>query len=738
MFHWWQNLSVKRPWVVLGIGLVIIAGAGWYASGLSAHLKSDDNDFFAKDSQAKEANDLVKETFGADANTSVVLFERKDDALGNADSAAYQEEVAALLAPLESKDEVESITTYTSSGEQKSFISKDNSATFAVITTKENDVATYEMLRDYGDDVDQSKLTVSLGGSVYGGRQTNAQTSSDLARAEMITLPIMLILLVIFFRGVIAALIPIIMSVLTIIGAMAIARLYTGFLSIDEYAVNIITILGLGLSVDYSLLMVNRFREELKTRSSVAAAVKHTTMTAGRTVIFSGLTVIVCLLALLLFPVGFLQSIAAGATSAVAMALLVAFALLPAVFTVLGKNINRWQIVRRSKKSKKDGGLWWRVSRLGVRHPLPTIAAVVVVLGLIMIPIASFKSGAFDYHWLARGSSSQHVGDVLQNDFNSKPTNATALVKIDSSLNQSEKIQQNCDAARQLSDVEGVANVDSIVPGAEKTECQKYALAATVNMLPAQATAQVDHYIQDDYMRLPIALTDESGSAAAAQTIERLRDETINGSAVLVGGEAASTADTNAVYAQKIGLVIAVIFIGMMLLLSALLRSVVLPIQAIIMNILVIGSTVGLIVGTFQLGWGETLGFSHVNSIIIASIILFATISFGLSMDYSVFIYSRMREMYDKTKKTDVAVEKGITSTGPIITAAAMVLFVVMAAFALSSTAFVQILGFGLAVSVLIDAFIVRLLLVPAVIHIMGKKSWYAPKWLSRWSIRHE
>ena len=378
------------------------------------------------------------------------------------------------------------------------------------------------------------------------------------------------------------------------------------------------------------------------------------------------------------------------------------------------------------------------MSRLGVRHPLPTIAVVVVVLGLLMIPVASFKSGAFDYRWLARGSSSQHVGEVLQKDFDSKTTNATALVKIDSSLSQGEKISQNCDAARQLTEVEGISRVDSIVPNADAATCKKYALAATMKVLPAQAATQVNHYIQDDYIRFPIALADDSGSAAAAKTIERLRAESINNTAVIVGGEAASTADTNAIYAQKIGLVVAVILIGMMLLLSALLRSVILPIQAIVMNILVIGSTVGLIVGTFQLGWGEALGFSHVNSIIIASIILFATISFGLSMNYSVFIYSRMREMYDKTKKTDVAVENGITSTGPIITAAAMVLFVVMAAFAFSSTAFVQILGFGLAVSVLIDAFIVRLLLVPAVIHIMGKKSWYAPKWLGRWSIRHE
>ncbi len=736
MTEWWKNLTVKHPWRIIAVALAVITASAWYGAGLFNDIKASDS-FTANGTESIRAKDNIEKAFGASPSTEIIVFKRLDNSLGAADGETYQAEANRLLAPLSSQ--VDSITTYTSSS-SPAFISKDKTMTFASIVGKGSDKEIYKVLSDFIGKADQSKLSLSLGGNAATLQQSNSQVNEDLARAEAITFPVLLVLLLLFFGGAVAAIVPLAIGVITIAGAFALSRLLAHFVSIDSYAVNVITILGIGLSIDYALLSVTRFREELS-KGSTARAVRIVIDTSGRTIFFSGITVIACIASLLVFPLDFLHSVAIGGASAIVIAMLFTVLVLPAVLMLLGKKIDAWRLPF-IKNKRKEPRLWKRIADFATSHAALTITAALAVIGLSLIPLGQLKlaSTMNDYHYLPSGATSRQVGQIIAEDFDVESPNITAVLTGLSNLSVSGRLQLACDIAGKI---QALPNVTSVVSSASMVSsglsCGQLRSAYAAGILPDQAKAVVDNNMVNSALRFNVITNSSIGSGQSEQVLLAVRKLAPGAGEWAVGGLEGYAYDTGLAYAEGIPRAIAIIIGSMIVLLTILLASFVIPVQAVIANALSLGISFAVLVCIFQFGWFKNLtGWATVDGIVMTPLVLIAAIAFGLAMDYSVFLYSRMFEVHQKTDNTLVAIRQGIIKTGPIITAAAAMVFVVVIAFAFSSVVIMQMIGIGLGVAVLVDAFFVRLLLVPSIMALMGKISWYAPRWVKRFQVRHE
>ncbi|NCU30763.1 MMPL family transporter [Candidatus Saccharibacteria bacterium] len=685
--------------------------------------------------ESQRTRQLVEEKFGSSPTNEIILFERQDSSLGEADSLAYQAEVSKLLQPLSSK--VDSINTYTTQP-SPSYISRDKTATYATIVGKGTGEEIYAALQDFANKADQSKLKISIGGIATTLEQTTSQVGNDLARTELITLPILLILLIFFFGSIVAALIPLGMSLITIVGAFAIARFVTGFIAIDSYAINVITILGIGLSIDYALLSVNRFREEIA-KGSVDKATRTIIDTSGRTIFFSGITVIACLLALLVFPLEFLHSVAIGVTSAVAMAILFTVVVLPSILQVIGKNINALKIPLLHQNSGTSQ-FWTRAANLTTKYPVRTLILGLSILAVALIPLSQFHiSTSVDYRWVVRGSSAQYVSRALSENFDISAPSLTVLNTFSATTNIDEQITNSCELTQRLLAVDGVKAIISPTLASPELSCDTQKQLILYGQVPEPLKSIYEQNTTAGATRYGIILDHQNGSPEAVRTLKAIRAITPNTGELLVGGSEADAYDTYRAYLDAIPIAAIIIIISMFILLAIQLNSLFIPLQAILINLVSLAISFAAIVGVFQFGWVDKLtGWGTVDGIVMTPLVLIAPIAFGLAMDYSVFLYSRMREVYDKKNQPLEAIRQGIIKTGPIITAAAIMVFTVVIAFASSSVLIMQIIGIGLGVTVLVDAFFVRLILVPSIMTLVGKANWYAPRWLSKLRIRHE
>lgn len=722
-----REVLLERPKTVVITGVLSLLIAGLFGAGLFSSLATGDEVFFASGTPSQAVNDQLKDKFGVDERSAVLLFESKNKQHA-VTSPEYATEVSRLL------DEIPDakITSYYQTGSDQ-FISKDGFDTYAVVSFEEKDTKkNYQTVMTAVNGMSSDQLKVSAGGLLIGVEDTQEQAKKDLTIAEIISLPILAVLLLLFFRSPVAAAVPLGMSLLTIAGALAIARVVHAFLPVDTYTLNVITILGVGLSVDYSLLSINRFREELAAGRSVKKAAEITIKTAGKTILFSGLTVIVCLLSLLLFPIGFMQAVSVGGTSAVMVAILISTLLIPSALVLLGKNINKWSLKHRTIKKKSK---WQAVAELVTRHPARALLGGLAVIGLFVWPLGDAQTTTFSWRTLSSQSPSYYVGKQMEENFSLKTPSLTVMVDFGHEPNVGElcKLSEYLKAHNQVDSVIGAYSPQP------QMSCEAMAMAESVKALPPQLTTLAQQYVKGSTATVDLIVHDSAGSKPANDLVRTLRDSKFGGHEMGVAGVAALTYDTHEAYGRWLPVVLAVIAAAMIVLLSLLLGSVVLPIQAIAINSLALLISLGVLVMLFQYGWATsvlhhspTLGFEPAIPILIC------VIAFGLSMDYAVFLYSRMHEIYDETGDPDRAIVEGVTKTGPIITAAAIVLFVVVAAFITSRIAVMQQIGVGLAVAVLIDAFFVRIFFVPAVMKLFGKNSWWAPKWLKKLTIRHD
>jgi putative drug exporter of the RND superfamily len=545
-------------------------------------------------------------------------------------------------------------------------------------------------------------LTLYAGGVGVVGHAITKKISDDLKIAELISIPLTFILLVLVFGALAASAMPLIVGVAAILGAFFILYLFTLFTTVSIYALNLTTGMGLGLGIDYALLMVNRFREELHRGKSVEDSIVTTMATAGKTVFYSGMTVLVTLLSLTFFPLPFLQSFGYAGVSVVALAVIGALFGLPPILALLGDRIDKG-VVRKSAITPKEDGRWAQTARLVMKRPVSAVVLSLVILGIMAAPITNIK--------FSQGDSRMLPAD-------NKAAFATAL--------QAERFPGQTGTPIEIIVIDGADKLDEI-----NTYTQK--LAQTTGIVGVVPPAVIGKDVRVVAYQAMLPRTPES-----QELIQNIRD--IDSPAgTLVGGVAADYTDSQNGISRTLPWALGWIILSVLVLIFIFTGSIILPIKAVILNFLSLGATMGALTWIFVDGNMQWLvgSFTVTGTLDTSIVILIAVVVFGLSMDYELFLLSRIREEHLAGKTNVESVAVGLQRSARIITAAAVLLAVVFGAFVTSGVTSIKTMGFGVALAVLLDATIVRGLLVPALMRLFGENNWWAPKWMKRFTLHH-
>ena len=736
MFTRLGNLVVRRRRTVLVLTMVVLAVSAVIGSSVFARLSA--GGFEDPDSESTRAAAALDAEFGTGSPDLVLVATALDptavQGAGPAvDDPAVRAAGLALTAALDDLDGLDDVTSYWSIGSAPPLRSADGTEALVLLRAPgdEDDPERQELIEHVIDTFDSDvhadaiaagtvphawsdELHVAVGGAERIFAQVGETIEGDLARAEAIAVPLTLLLLIVVFGGIAAALLPVAVGVLAVFGAFVTLFVVTSFTDVSVFSINLVTAMGLGLAIDYSLLVVNRFREELGHGRSVEDAVVRTVETAGRTVAFSALTVAVSLAALLIFPLYFLRSFAYAGVGVILVAMLASVVALPAVLALLGTRVDRWR-VRKDRPATASGGTWHRVATLVMRRPATVAITAVTVLILVGLPFLRVEFGVPDDRVLPESDPARQVSETLREDFESAEADAFPIVVTGGD-------DQQVDAhARTISSLQGVARVDTVTG--------RYARGELV----APPDATTTDYRSGDLARFNVVPTVEPISPAAESLITEVRALDHGFDDQLVGGQSAALVDSKAAIFGLVpwaGLWIAV---ATFVLLFLMFGSLLVPLKAIVLNTLSLTATFGAMVWIFQEGNGAgILGFTATGLTDTTTPILMFCIAFGLSMDYEVFLLSRMKEEYDRTGDNDLAVVTGLEHTGRLVTAAALLLSITFFAFATSSVTFIKLFGLGLGLAVLVDAFIVRATLVPALMKLAGEWNWWAPGPLRR------
>ncbi|WP_179420329.1 MMPL family transporter [Pedococcus badiiscoriae] len=719
--HRWGQLVARRSWLVLVGGIAVVLAAAAYGIGVFGHLSNGGFDDPATDS----AKELVLEqaTFPGRETDLVVVY--SSPTLRVADPA-FQRAVTGTLASLPTTDVAGALTYYDT--RSPALVSSDGHATRVVITlagrSQDAKSRNWDAVKGH---LAAPGLTTSVGGrwAVFG--DVNSQVSKDIARAESISLPIVFLLSLLIFGSLVSALMPTLVGGIAVMGAFAVVRLITGITDVSIFSINVITLLGMGLAIDYALFVVSRFREELAhqpdtSRDSVRAAVVRTMATAGRTVLFSGLIVAASLASLLLFPQNFLRSMGFGGVAAVLVAMVAALTVLPALLGVIGPRIEfgRMPWRRGARAHLADArtpdevhgsdhevvhGAWARVAHSVMRRPVAYLVAIVIGLLAVGSPFLGAKWGSVDERVLPASSPSRQAADLQARLFGGQTSTASIMVR----------------GADQAATTAYVTRLSTV---------------AGVTGAQAVATRSVDG------RQLTLVQASWRGNSQTPGSQDVLRAVRAvappAGATVLVGGPTADAVDLISSIGSHLPWMALMVAAVMLVLLFIAFGSVVLPLKAIVMNGVSIVASFGVVTWIFQEGHlSKLLGFTSPGYLDVTQPILMLAILFGLSMDYEVFLLSRVREEWDRTGDNTRAVAAGIQRSGRIITSAALLLAVVIGGFATSGIVFLKMIGVGMLVAVLLDATVVRALLVPATMRLLGRANWYAPRPLARWWERH-
>jgi trehalose monomycolate/heme transporter len=695
-----------RRLTLLLAGLVIAAAAAW-GIGVFGALQSSGG-FTPSSSPSQTEANVAARAFGRDADDVIVLYTGRDHL--TVASPAYRSAVTGALSRLPAS-RVTSVQTYWSTGSPR-LATANGRVTYAVIelagASDSARTANYDAIRN---DFAAPGLTVEVGGQIPTEAAINKQVSSDIGRAEAISLPVLLILLTIIFGSLAAASLPVVIGGVGIIGSFAALRLLTLVTPVSIYSINITTIMGLGLAIDYGLFMVGRFREELSRQPSVEDAVARTVATAGRTVVVSGITVAAALASLLLFPEVFLRSMGYGGVATVLVDMLAAVTVMPALLSVLGHRVNALRV--RSAVARSNGaaaGGWYRLARVVMRRPAVFAAVIVVVLLVLGSTFLRITWGSVGPQDLPAAAQPRVVSEQLARDF---PGNVTAPI-------------------------EALAEFGRPIASSPAAQHELAAYVARLDKVTGVAGAQLTG-VRGDVARIDLRYAPDPLSAAARQIVQHVRDTAPPaGARVYVGGQTAQLVDELASLSAILPWMALVMAAATFVLLFLAFGSVVLPVKAVVMNLLSLSATFGIVVWIFQQGHlSGLLQFTPTGTIDPTVPILMLAIIFGLSTDYEVFLLSRIRERYDQTGDNAEAVASGLQRTGGIITSAALLLVIVVGAFSASGITFIKLLGVGMIVALVIDASIVRVLLVPATMRLLGRANWWAPRPLRRLYARY-
>jgi putative drug exporter of the RND superfamily len=735
------RLSTNHARAVVIAAVVVFAVAGALGGGVADHLTS--GGFEDPSSESERADEALAERFDTGVPNLLLLVTAEN---GDVDDPAVAAAGQALTNELAAEDGVDDVISYWSEGNAPPLRNDDGSRALVVARIEGNDdqvedrvtelAPRYERWAGIGGGGDSTAVDVELGGFAEVFHEVGDTIEEDLVRAETIALPITMVLLVLVFGSVVAASLPLLVGVMSIVGTFFVLRVLATLTDVSIYALNLTTALGLGLAIDYSLFVVSRYREELRAGYAPRVAATRTVRTAGRTVAFSALTVAASLLAMLVFPFAFLRSFAYAGVAVALLAGLFSVVVLPAILVLLGHRVNALTLWRRSVTPPEEG-VWHRIATVVMRRPIPIATAVIALLLVLGAPFLGLNLSSPDDRVLPESADVRQVHDVLREEFSSEEAGALSVVAPDAP-NAVPGLRNQIDAyATQLATLPGVARVDAATGtycgtgSAEQLGCQPGQL-----VLPPDSSPRYAAFSADGATYLSVIPSVEPVSEAGEDLVHDIRDADAPWD-VLVTGQSASLVDTNQSLFDRLPWALGLIAAITAVLLFMMFGSVVIPAKAIVLNVLSLTATFGAMVWIFQDGHlSGLLDFTATGSLNAAMPILMFCVAFGLSMDYEVFLLSRIKEEHDNGSDSVRSVAVGLERTGRIVTAAAVLIAVVMIAFATSRVSFIKLFGVGLTLAVLTDAFLIRGTLVPAFMRLAGDWNWWAPGPLRRFHDR--
>ncbi|MGL5811565.1 MAG: MMPL family transporter [Nocardioides sp.] len=703
------RFTARRKWTVLAAYVLLLALCGALGSQVFTALGAAGYD--DPGSESARAFEFAEDNFGLTDPALAIVVEVPESADAAADSAA----ATALVERIADEPEASDVVSYWTSGQPPALLSEDGRSGQVIVYAEgldESEVMEFadRVTEEYGG-TQGDDLEVFVGGFGAVSNSITTNVTEDLTRAESIAIPITVVLLIVVFGSVVSALLPFSVAGGAIMGSFLVLYVVTLFTDVSIFALNLVTGLGLGLGIDYALLIVNRYREELSRGLSPARAVERTVATAGRTVVVSGITVALVLGSLLLFPQYFLKSFAYSGIAVTLLAVITSVTALPALLAILGTRVDKLK-VRRGDLAPKDHGLWSRVARFVMARPWPVLLVTVAALGLLAFPAASVSFTQTDARVLPADDPAARASEVLGDRFGGRESTPIEIM-LPGGADETTAVAAYAAELSRLDDVVRVYTPESVV-----------ADGAVVSPNPEGGS-----YVAGDDARVRVISAVDALTSGARDQVEEIRalDAPVDGS--LVGGTGPQFADAQTAYAEQGRWAVLWVVIATLIILFLYTGSLLLPIKAVLLNLLSLGAALGSLVWIFQeghLGWlvGD---FTVTGGVDTSMAIMIAVVAFALSMDYEVFLLSRIKEEHDAGRETTEAVAFGLQRSGRIITAAALLLAIVFASFVSSGVTSIKQLGFGIAFAILLDATVVRGLLVPALMRIAGRWNWWAP-----------
>ena len=698
------DLTWKHPKLVLAVVGVFALLAVAFGHDVEHHLKAAG--FTDSASESEQATDLLTGALGYDANPGVVLAVRAPDG-GRLDrqSPFVRREVGRLseeVAKVKNVGHVVNPLVDRRAGVELIAADGHSLVVLGYLSTADREDAGGIVAEAVQPAVDRNKLDVAMGGYAASFNEVNDQTKTDLTKAELIAFPLLALLLLVVFRGVVAAAIPLLIGGISIVGTLLVLRIMSTFVDTSVFALNIATGLSLGLAVDYALLLVSRYREEIAAGGATREAHRRTVVTAGRTALFSGFTVAAAMAALVILPQRFLYSIAVAGASVGVLSAVIAILVVPSMLALLGTRIDALSIRRGPAVSDESGG-WYRLARGVMRRPVAVALGSSALLLACAAPLLWTTLTGPSAQAVPPGKPSYEANTYVEAHYPRDLTEAVT-VTVDGEADHG----QLAAFQREIETVNGVVRGSRFARASDQVAYANFALAG-----PALASGSQD-------------------------SVKAIRSLAAPGTATtLVSGNTAGFIDQKQSLVDHLPLLVAIISLTTLVLLFLLTGSVILPLKTLLMNAMTLGATLGILVLAFQDGWLDGLfDYSGPAAIEVTSLVFLFAVIFGLATDYAVLVMARIKEQHDLGESNEEAVAIGIARTGRVITAAALMIAVVFLAFGVSSVFFMKQIAVGMAVGVLLDATIVRALLVPALMRILGEWNWWAPAPLRRLQLR--
>ncbi len=726
MFAALGRAAVRWRWAVVAFWAVLLLAALPLLPRVAGSLQV--GGFSSATTEAAQAGQVLRQELGSPPSSMLVIYQSPDL---RASDPAFQQAVTASLVKVRALPFVTQVQEPLASA---GMVSADDHTAYALVGLNLPNEAAQRLVPEFEAAlVPQPAVTMLLAGGPASYRDIETVSQRDLQRAELLVFPIALVALLVIFGSVVSAAMPLVIGAAGVVMVLVSLLLATRITDLSIFALNLATMLGFGLAIDYSLFVTARFREELAHGQPVAEAVARTTATAGKAVFFSGATVLIGLLGLSQFEFMFLRSVGVAGVIVVAWSTIAALTLLPALLAIIGPNIDRLSLRRTPRETEPTSGFWVRLSLAVMRRPVAVLIPTLALLLLLGSPFRHAQISSPDATILPKGLPSREAFDAITAAFGpGEVSPLVVVIEAPGRVFNDETLGEIYALSQRLAHHPEVVRVQSVTPP-NLPEPLAIAAAKLQRGLAATGSTQGATLANENAAVLLVYGRDLAGSDASKALLADIRAMTIPGAELLVGGGTAEIVDSVSAMYADFPRAVALIVIATYLVLLLLFRSVLLPLKAILMNALSILASYGALVFVFQDGhFSQFLGFTPLGYVEASLPIIMFCVLFGLSMDYEVFLLSRIREEWERTGDNTEAVAIGLQRSGRIITSAALLVVIVTASFVSADVVLIKALGFGIALAVALDATVVRALLVPATMKLLGAWNWWLPAPLAR------